>query len=80
MHAYRTHADISVLGDYLEVPGLGFLAVNPFVIHAAQPVVVDTGLGLPDRDFLASLAAVIDPADVRRVDHRGQRADEIPVG
>ena len=26
---------------------------------------VDTGLGLPDRDFVAHLAAVLDPADVR---------------
>ena len=65
MHTYRAHPDISVLSDYLEVPGLGFLAVNAFVIHAAQPVVVDTGLGLPDRDFVATLATVIDPPDVR---------------
>ena len=64
MHTYRAHPEISVLADYLEVPGLGFLPVNAFVIHAAQPVVVDTGLGLPDRDFVASLAAVIEPADV----------------
>jgi metallo-beta-lactamase superfamily protein len=65
MHtSYRAHPEISVLGDYLEVPGLGFLPVNAFVIHAAQPVVVDTGLGLPDRDFTATLAEVIDPADV----------------
>jgi hypothetical protein len=64
MHTYRAHADVSVLADYLEVPGLGFLPVNAFVIHAAQPVVVDTGLGLPDRDLLAALAEVIDPADV----------------
>lgn len=64
MHTYRTGRDVSVLGDYLEVPGLGFLPANAFVIHAAQPVVVDTGLGLPDRDFLACLAEVIDPADV----------------
>ena len=38
--------------------------MNAFVIHAAQPVVVDTGLGLADRDFLACLAEVIDSADV----------------
>jgi len=62
---YRAHPEISVLNDHLEVPGLGFLPVNAFVIHAAQPVVVDTGLGLPDRDFLACLAEVIDPADIR---------------
>jgi Metallo-beta-lactamase superfamily len=65
MHTFRARPDVSVLGDYLEVPGLGFLPVNAFVIHAAQPVVVDTGLGLPDRDFVASLTEVIDPADVR---------------
>jgi Metallo-beta-lactamase superfamily len=65
MHSYRLRQDVSVLSDHLEVPGLGFLAVNAFVIHAAQPVVIDTGLGLPDRDFLASLAPVIDPPDVR---------------
>jgi hypothetical protein len=65
MRTYHTHYDVSVVGDYLEVPGLGFLPVNAFVVHAAQPVVVDTGLGLPDRDFVAALAEVIDPADVR---------------
>src|SRR4030095_8661205 len=65
MKTYRAHQDVSVLSDYLEVPGLGFLPVNAFVIHAREPVVVDTGLSLPDRDFLAALAEVIDPADVR---------------
>lgn len=65
MKNYRARADVSVLNDYLEVPGLGFLPVNAFVIHAAEPVVVDTGLGLADRDFVASLAEVMDPADVR---------------
>jgi glyoxylase-like metal-dependent hydrolase (beta-lactamase superfamily II) len=64
MHTYRSHSGVSVLNDYLEVPGLGFLPVNAFVIHATQPVVVDTGLGLPDRDFLACVAEVIDPADI----------------
>jgi glyoxylase-like metal-dependent hydrolase (beta-lactamase superfamily II) len=38
--------------------------------------VADTGLGLPDRDFLACLAEVIDPADVAWIwlthpDHTG---------
>src|SRR5262252_8975008 len=64
MYTYRPCQDVSVLGDYLEVPGLGILPVNAFVCHAAQPVVIDTGLGLPDRDFLAGLAEVIDPADI----------------
>lgn len=67
MEIYRAHKDVSVLNDYIEVPGLGFLPVNAFVLHAAEPVVVDTGLGLADRDFVADVARVIDPADVRWV-------------
>ncbi len=64
MRAYRAHRDVSVVSDYLEVPGLGFLPVNAFVIHATEPVVVDTGLGLPDRDFVGVLGGVLDPSDV----------------
>ncbi len=64
MHIHQAGQDTTVLNDHLEVPGIGFIPANAFVIHAAQPLVVDTGLGLPDRDFVAVLAEVIDPADV----------------
>src|SRR3954447_9119423 len=49
----------------MEIPGMGHLPVNAFVLHAAEAVVVDTGLGLADRHFVEDLAQVIDPADVR---------------
>jgi hypothetical protein len=49
----------------MEVPGLGFLPVNAFVLHAAEPMVIDTGVGLPDRHFVDVLSGAIDPADVR---------------
>ncbi|GAA2749319.1 MBL fold metallo-hydrolase [Kitasatospora cinereorecta] len=65
MNIHRIGREISVLSDCLEVPGLGFLPVNAFVLHAAEPVVVDTGLGLPDRDFLAAVGEVLDPSEVR---------------
>jgi glyoxylase-like metal-dependent hydrolase (beta-lactamase superfamily II) len=65
MNTYRLNPDVTVLNDQLEVPGLGFLPINSFVLHAREPVVVDTGLGLPDRDFVETLSAVMDPADVR---------------
>lgn len=65
MNINRIGRDISVLADQLEVPGLGFLPVNAFVLHASEPVVVDTGLSLPERGFLDALGAVIDPADVQ---------------
>jgi Metallo-beta-lactamase superfamily len=65
MRFHRIGRDVSVLNDQLPVPGIGFLAVNAFVLHAAEPVVIDTGLGLPDRDFVQALGSVIDPPDVR---------------
>jgi Metallo-beta-lactamase superfamily len=65
MNIFRAHPDVTVLNDQAEIPGLGFLPVNAYVLHAEQPVVVDTGLGLPDRDFVRDVAEVIEPADVR---------------
>ena len=65
MHTYRLNQDVTVLNDHLEVPGIGYLPVNAFVLHAREPVVIDTGLGLPDRDFVAELSQVIDPAEIR---------------
>jgi glyoxylase-like metal-dependent hydrolase (beta-lactamase superfamily II) len=65
MEIHRVGRDVSVLNDQLEVPGIGFLAVNAFVLQAAQPVVVDTGLSLPDRGFMDALGTVVDPKDVR---------------
>jgi glyoxylase-like metal-dependent hydrolase (beta-lactamase superfamily II) len=65
MRTFRIGDDVTVFNDQLEVPGLGFLPVNAFVLHAREPVVIDTGLGLPDRDYMAALRDVIDPAAVR---------------
>jgi glyoxylase-like metal-dependent hydrolase (beta-lactamase superfamily II) len=65
MPVHKVGTDVSVLSDHAEIPGLGFLPVNTFVLHADQPVVVDTGLSTPDKDFVRDLSSVIDPADVR---------------
>ena len=82
MFIHRPLPDVTVLADQLEIPGIGNLPVNAFVLHAAEPVVVDTGLGLPDRNFLADLGTVLDPADVRWIwlthpdrDHTGGLGD-----
>lgn len=82
MDINRVGRDISVLSDQLEVPGIGFLPVNAFVLHASEPVVVDTGLSLPGRGFMDALGSVIDPADVEWIwlthpdrDHTGALFD-----
>ena len=64
MHIHRI-GDVTVLNDHIEIPGLGFLPVNAFVLHAEQPVVIDSGLSTLDKDFVSALAQVLDPADVR---------------
>ncbi|MEU0163816.1 MBL fold metallo-hydrolase [Streptomyces sp. NPDC006261] len=82
MRTHRIGRDVSVLNDQLPVPGIGFLTVNAFVLHAAEPVVVDTGLSLPDRGLMDALGSVMDPADVRWIwlthpdrDHTGALFD-----
>jgi Metallo-beta-lactamase superfamily len=65
MNIHQISPDVTVMSDYAEVPGIGYLPVNAFVLHAEQPVVVDTGLSNPGKDFVQDLAAVMDPADVR---------------
>jgi hypothetical protein len=67
MEKHAMGADVTVLSDHAEVPGIGFLPVNTFVLHAEQPLVIDTGLSNPDKDFVSELAEVIDPQDVRWV-------------
>ena len=52
--------DVTVLNDYAPVPGLGgvpplFLPVNAYVLHAEQPVVIDSGLSTVDKDFVTDL-------------------------
>ncbi len=65
MLVHKVGRDVSVLNDQTEVPGIGFLPVNAFVLHAAEPVVVDTGLGTPGTGFMDALESVIDPVAVR---------------
>lgn len=65
MQVHRPDQDVTVLNDADEIPGLGFLPVNAFVIHAQEPVVIDTGLSRDEKDFVAWLSQVIDPVDVR---------------
>ena len=52
MQTHQITSDVTLLSDSIEVPGIGFLPVNTFVLHSTQPVVVDTGLSTPDKDYV----------------------------
>lgn len=57
--------DTHSLTTHLPIPGMGFLPVNAFVVRAAQPVVVDTGIVALREAFLQKLGETIDLEDVR---------------
>jgi glyoxylase-like metal-dependent hydrolase (beta-lactamase superfamily II) len=79
--AREAAADAVVLPSYLNLPGFGQLAINSFLLRAAEPVLVDTGLGALEGPFMAALRAQIDPAEIRWIwlthadpDHTGNLA------
>ena len=75
---YQLTENIEILPSFFPIPGMGFLAVNAFLIKASEPVLVDTGMGIDSPDFMKSLEAIMDPQDLRwiwlthdDVDHTG---------
>lgn len=65
MHISRPSPDVTAFADAAPIPGLGVLPVNAFVLHAAQPMLIDTGLPASRGEFLEAIGSVIDPADLR---------------
>ncbi len=83
---YAAGADVHVLPTSIPIPGFGVLPINAFVLHAEEPVLVDTGLGIDGDAFVDALGSVVDPADLRWIwlthddtDHTGsiQRVMEL---
>ncbi len=62
---YKAAPDIDVLTSSFPVPGFGLIPINAFVLHAAEPVLIDTGAVVESEDFMTALRSVIDPADLR---------------
>jgi hypothetical protein len=63
--ARKVLPDIDILPSTVALPGLGILPVNAFVLHAEQPVLIDTGLPQDHAQFMAAVEAVIDPTDLK---------------
>lgn len=58
---------VEVIASAADIPALGSLAINAFVLRGTEPVLVDTGTVAGAPDFMAALASVIDPADLRYI-------------
>lgn len=63
--SYRPIPDIDVLTSHFQVPGYGQVAINAFVLHGPEPLLVDTGPGVESDDFMSTLRTIIDPAELR---------------
>jgi hypothetical protein len=62
---YRAAPDIDILPSYFPIPGLGIVPINVFVLKAAEPVLVDTGLVLLSDEYMEALSSIIDLDDLR---------------
>ena len=58
-------ADTTSLVSYFPIPFYGILPVNAFLLRAAQPVLVDTGLSALRDPFMNHLRSTIDLKDLR---------------
>jgi glyoxylase-like metal-dependent hydrolase (beta-lactamase superfamily II) len=74
--------DVTAIRDAVEVPTLGALPINAFVLHSEQPVLVDTGRPVAKGEFLDALGTAVDLADIRWIwlthpdrDHMGSLFD-----
>jgi len=65
MHARTLPGGWTALQDAMEIPGLGVLPVNAFLVRGQQPLLVDTGLPGSRVDFVAVVGQLVDPADLR---------------
>ena len=65
MRSYQVADETVVLADSTEVPGLGHLPVNAFLLRGAEPLLVDTGLPTSRAEFLDHLWSLCDPEDLR---------------
>jgi flavorubredoxin len=57
--------DTHALTTYIPVPGMGVLPVNAYVIRAAQPVLVDTGIPALGAELVETVSAVVPLEELR---------------
>ncbi len=56
---------VDVITTTAAIPALGSIAINAFVLHGSEPVLVDTGTVAGAPEFMTALESAIDPAALR---------------
>jgi glyoxylase-like metal-dependent hydrolase (beta-lactamase superfamily II) len=62
---YQVLPDIFILPYFFNIPGIGMLPANAFVLLAKEPVLVDTGVAMESESFLKALQSIIAPSDIK---------------
>ena len=63
--SYKAAPDIEVLTSNFPIPGYGLVPVNAFVIKGSEPILVDTGAAIENKEFMSALRSTIDPGELR---------------
>lgn len=62
---YRPAPDLDVITTTAEIPLLGSLPINSFLLDGTEPMLVDAGPVAAREEFMATLRSVIDPTELR---------------
>lgn len=62
---FRAAPDVDVIATTAEIPTLGSLTINAFVLHGSEPLLVDAGTVAGSADFMEALRSVVDPSALR---------------
>lgn len=63
--AFTASPGVDVVTTVADLPALGSIAINAFVLHGSEPILVDTGTVAGSVEFIDALISVIDPVDLR---------------
>jgi hypothetical protein len=84
--AFTAAPGIDVITSTVDIPTLGSLAVNSFVLQGDEPLLVDTGTVADSAEFMSTLESIIDPRELKWVwlthtdfDHIGSLAPLLAV-
>jgi flavorubredoxin len=65
VYSYKAAPEIHVLVSNFPIPGYGLVPINAFVLEGPEPVLVDTGSVVENKEFMATLRSVINPIDLK---------------
>jgi flavorubredoxin len=63
--AFTATPGVDVITTAVAIPALGSIAINAFVLHGSEPVLVDTGTVAGAPEFMTALSSIIDPSELR---------------